>query len=108
MQSPGKNENVKENPCQSEKDALTWDRQLCQGQWQWRRKGLRQLQEIQRRKRESRRTSETPQGTWLGGARKGSLWLCYAGPLIGRQKSGISGKRRGPKLTPWVRNSWGS
>ena len=37
-------------------------------------------------RRESRRTSETPQGTWLGGTRKGSLWLCYAGPLAKRQK----------------------
>ena len=37
-------------------------------------------------RRESKRTSETPQGTWLGGTRKGSLWLCYAGPLAKRQK----------------------
>ena len=54
----------------------------------------------------SKRTSETPQGTWLGGARKGSLWLCYAGSLAERQKSGISGNRRKPKSTPRERNSW--
>ena len=24
---------------------------------------------------------------WLGGARKGSIWLCYAGPLAERQKT---------------------
>ena len=34
----------------------------------------------------SRRTSETPQGMWLGGAWKGCLWLCYAGHLDERQK----------------------
>ena len=39
---------------------------------------------------ESKRTSETPQGTWLGGAQRGSLWLCYAGPLAEKQKSEIS------------------
>ena len=43
------------------------------------------------RRRESRKTSETPQGTWLGGARKGSLWLCYAEYLAERQKSGMLG-----------------
>ena len=32
--------------------------------------------------KESKRTSETPQGTWLGGAQRGSLWLCYAGRLV--------------------------
>ena len=53
-----------------------------------------------RGRRESRWTNETPQGMWLGGARKGSLWLCNAGPLAGRQKSGISGNRRRPKPTP--------
>ena len=52
--------------------------------------------------------SETPQGVWLGRARKGSLWLCYAVSLAGRQKSGISGNRRRPKPTPWERNSWGT
>ena len=54
------------------------------------------------------RMSETPQGTWLSGARIGSLWLCYAGPLAGKQKSGISGNRRRPKPTPWEMNSWGN
>ena len=43
---------------------------------------------------------------WFGGARKGSRWLCYAGPLAGR--SGISGNRRRPKPTLWKRNSWKS
>ena len=42
-------------------------------------------------RKENRRTSETPQGTWLGVAQKGSLWLCYAGPLAEKRKSGISG-----------------
>ena len=31
---------------------------------------------------------ETPQGTWLGGAQRGSLWLFYAGPLAEKQKVG--------------------
>ena len=48
-------------------------------------------------KRESKRTSETPQETWHGGAQKGSLWLCYAGPLAGKQKSRIIGNRRRTK-----------
>ena len=48
----------------------------------------------------SRRTSVTPQGTWLGRAQKGSLWLCYAEPLAEKQKSGISGNRRRLKPTP--------
>ena len=51
-------------------------------------------------------TSETPQGTWLGGAWKGSLWLCYAGSLAGRQKSGNSGSGQRPKPTPRERKSW--
>ena len=45
--------------------------------------------------------SETPQSTWLGGAPRGNLWFCYAGPLAGRQKSGISGNQRRPKSTSW-------
>ena len=49
--------------------------------------------------------SETPEGTWLGGARKGSLWLHYAGLLTGIQKSGISGNGQRPKPTP-RENSW--
>ena len=52
--------------------------------------------------------SKTPQGTWLDGAQRGSLWLCYAGPLAEKQKSEISGNRRRPKPTPWERNSWES
>ena len=57
---------------------------------------------------ESRRTSETPQGTWLGGAQRGSLWLCYAGPLTEEWKSGISGSRHRLKPIPWEKNSLGS
>ena len=56
----------------------------------------------------SRKTSETSQATWLGGSWKGSLWLCYAGSLSGRQKSGISDDRRRPKPTCWERNNWES
>ena len=51
-------------------------------------------------KRRSKRTSETPQGMWLGGARKGSLWLCYAKSLAGRPKRRISGNRGRPKPLP--------
>ena len=57
-----------ENPCQSEEDALAWDRQLCLDQWPWRRKDWRQPQEIQQGRKKSRNTSETSQGTWLDGA----------------------------------------
>ena len=38
--------------------------------------------------------SETFQGTWPGGVRKGSDWLCYAEPSAGRQKSRILGNQR--------------
>ena len=50
-------------------------------------------------------TSETPQGTWLGGVQKGSLWLCYTGPLAEKRKSGILDKRRRPNPIPWEKNS---
>ena len=63
-----------------------------------RRKSWRQLREIQRGRRESKRMNKTPQGAWLGGAQKGSL--CYAGSLAEKQKSEISGKRHRPKPTP--------
>ena len=56
---------------------------------------------------ESKRTSETPQGTWLGEAQRGSLWLCYAGPLAKKRKSEISGNPHRPKPIPWEKNSWG-
>ena len=79
---------------------LARDRQLCLGQWQWSRRGWRQPKEIQRERKVSRRTRESNQGTWLGGARKGSLLLCYAGPLAEKQKSGISGNRRKSKPFP--------
>ena len=71
MQSPGEIE--EENSFQSEEDGLAWDMQLFLGQWQWMRRGWRQPQELQWGRRESKRTSETPPGTWFGGAQKGSL-----------------------------------
>ena len=60
------------------------------------RRGWRQMQEIQRGRKESRRTSETSQGMWFGRVQKGSLWLCYAGHLAEKRKSGISCKRHRP------------
>ena len=60
-----------------------------------------QPQEVQRERKESKRSSETPQGTWLGGAQRGNLWLCYARSLVEKWKSEISGKRHRPKPTPW-------
>ena len=56
------------------------------GKRQWTRIGWRQSQEIHRGRRRSRRTSETPQDTWLGRARKGSLWLCCTRPLAERER----------------------
>ena len=97
----------KENPCQSEEDALARNRQLCLGQWQWRRKGWRQPQEIPRERKKSKRTSETPQSTWHGRAQRGSLRLCCAGSLAEKRKSEISDKRHRLKPIPW-KNSWGS
>ena len=58
--------------------------------------------------KESKRTSETPQGTWLGKVQRGSLQLCYAGSLAEKRKSEISGNQRRMKLIPWEKNSWGS
>ena len=43
-----------------------------------------------------------------GQARTGSFWLCYKGPLSKREKNGIQGNRRRPKVTSWEKNSWGS
>ena len=77
MSSRWKEKNVKtrkdcrcgeENPCRSEEDALAWDRKLCLDQWQWMRRGWKQPQKIQRERKESKKKSETPQSTWLGGA----------------------------------------
>ena len=90
-----------ENPCQSEEGALAWNKQLCLGQWQWTRRGWRQSHEIQRERKESKRTREISQDTWLGEAQRGSLWLCYAEPLAEKRKSEISGKRHRPKPIPW-------
>ena len=64
-----------ENPRLIEEGALAWDRQLCLGQWQWTRRSWRQPQEIQRERKESKKTSETLHDTWLGGTQRGSLWL---------------------------------
>ena len=56
-------------------------------------------------RKENKKTSETPPSTWLGGAQRGSLWLCYAGPLAEKRKSETSGKRNKPKPIPWKKNS---
>ena len=94
-----------ENPCQSEEDALAWDRQLCLDQWRWMRRGWRHPQGIQQERRESKRTSETPQSTWLGVAQLGSLWLCCTGPLAETRKSETSIKRHKPKPISLEKNS---
>ena len=41
MQNPGKIEDMKKKIHARARDALAlaWDRQLCLGQWQWRRRG---------------------------------------------------------------------
>ena len=62
-----------------------------------------QMQEKGERKR-----NETSQATWRVGARKDSFWLCCTGPLVGKQKSGISGSRPRPIPTAWEKNSWKS
>ena len=72
------------------------------------RKGWRQPQEAQWRRKESKRTSETLPGTWHGEAQRGSLWLCYAGSLAEKRKSEISGKRRRLKPILWEKKSWGN
>ena len=59
-------------------------------------------------KKRGRKTKETSQGTWLDEARTGSFRLCYAVPLAGKQKSGISGSWQSSKPTPWERDSWES
>ena len=52
---------------------------------------LEAAQEFQPGRKESKRTSETPQGTWLGGAQRGSLWLRNG--KVGSQVSGIDRSR---------------
>ena len=74
-------------------------RQLCLGQRQWTRRFAAAATNTAGR-RESRKRNEIPQDTWVGGAQKGSLWLCYVRPLAGKQKSGMSGSWRRLKPTP--------
>ena len=76
-----------ENSCQREEGALAWDR-ICVGQWQWMRRDLWQPLEVQWGRTGSKKRNETPQGMWLSIARIGSLWICYARSLAGKQKSG--------------------
>ena len=47
-------------------------------------------------KRGRKKMKKTSQGSWPGGARRSSFWLCYAGTLAERQKSEIFGKQRRP------------
>ena len=75
MQSPRKIEDVKNKIHDRARKMLYHGIWNCLGQWQSRRKSWRQPQEIQWERKESRRTSETPPGTWLGGAQRGGLWL---------------------------------
>ena len=105
IRSPEEIEDVKKNPCQSEEGALAWDRQLCLGQWQWRRRGWRQLQKIQPGRMESRRTSETPPGTLLGNVASGSatmsLWL--RNRKVRSQVSGIDRSRFSGRIVREIR-----
>ena len=96
-----------ENPCQSGEGALACDRQLRMGQWQWTRRDLWQPQKIQRGRRDSRKTNETPRGTRVA-RRSSDRWpLALIRKVFGwKQKSGISGSRPRPKPTPRKRNSW--
>ena len=71
-------------------------------------KGWRQPQEVQWRRKKSRRMNKTPLGRWLGGAQRGSLWLCYAGSLAEKLKSEISVRWHRPKPIPRERNSLGN
>ena len=57
------------------------------------------------RKKVSRREGKTerneiPQHTWPVGAWTSNICLCYARPLVGKQKSEISGSWRKPMPTP--------
>ena len=101
MQRPGEIENVKKKIYgRAGKVLFHGIGNILLDQWQWTRRGWRQLQEIQRGKGREKRTNDTPQGPWLCSTRKGSFWLCYAGPLAEKQKSGISDNRRRPKPIP--------
>ena len=93
---------VRENPCQSQEDASARNRQL--GQWQW-TIGLWQPQEIQRERRGSKRTNETPQDTWLGKKASGSatqgLWRedrKVGSQVIGEDRSRLPGREQLEKL----------
>ena len=63
-------------------------------QWQWTRRGGRQLPEIQWGRTVSRRTSDTPQGTQLDGAWKDDLWLATQGLCVRDREMGsqVSGE----------------
>ena len=80
MQKPGKIEEVKKK-IQSEEGVLAWDRQLCLGQWQGTGRDWRQPQEIQRGRKGTKRTRETPQGS--GSVKLGKVAFSSASRAFG-------------------------
>ena len=76
-----------DNTCQSEWDPLEWDRQLCLGQWQWRRRGWRK------------------KFGWLGALQ--SLWLGdrKVGSQVIGDRSQIPGRRTVEEV--WRGGRWG-
>ena len=73
----------------SKENVFGWDRRLCWASGSGGGKVGGSRKKFSRGRKESRRTSETPLGTWLDKSQKGSLWLCYAGPLAEKRKSEI-------------------
>ena len=85
MQRPEKIEKrVGKNPCQSEKGATTWDRQLCLCQWQWTRKGLWQPQKIQLGRRGAKRSMRLLRARGSATLKKEASGSCYAVPFAGK------------------------
>ena len=55
------------------------------GQWQWTKPGLCTHEKFSGKK-EKQKDERDSSGTWYGGARKGSLWLCSKGFRLGDRK----------------------
>ena len=93
---------VGENPCQSEEDALEWNRLFCLSRWYWTGRGLWQPREIHRgeggaegrmRLLRARGSAElgkvasgsATQGLWLGNRKVGSQ-------IVGENRSRLTGR----------------
>ena len=85
-----------ENLCQSEEGALAWDKQISLGQWKWTRRVLWLPRKIQWKRKESRKSNDTPQGMWpveVVASGSAMLTLCLENRKVGSQVVGVDRSR---------------